>query len=182
MMMCLICCLLYLRQVSRSYVSNDVFLGEAVARYKGFLYLIKKNRERSLKRFCVPTYDVDLIWHTHQLHPVAYCNDLENLIGKVLEHDDTDSDRGKGKKLDTGFSNTTAQWEETFGRRYWKAGAMYRGSTPAPVTTSPYASDVLAKEPTPEDDLIRVPEVEVVEVVSSALSSCFIILQSCDTF
>ncbi|KAH0929645.1 hypothetical protein HID58_015372 [Brassica napus] len=152
-------------QVSRSFVSNDVFLQEAVARYKGFLYLIKKNRERSLKRFCVPTYDVDLIWHTHQLHPVAYCNDLEKLIGKVLEHDDTDSDRGKGKKLDTGFSNTTAQWEETFGRRYWKAGAMYRGSTPAPVTTSPYAFDVLAKEPTPEDDLIRVPEVEVVEVL-----------------
>ncbi|XP_056863090.1 glycine-rich domain-containing protein 1 isoform X2 [Raphanus sativus] len=152
-------------QVSRTYVSNDVFLQEAVARYKGFLYLIKKNRERSLRRFCVPTYDVDLIWHTHQLHPVAYCNDLEKLIGKVLEHDDTDSDRGKGKKLDTGFSNTTAQWEETFGRRYWKAGAMYRGSTPAPVATSPYVSDVLAKEPNTKDDLIQVPEVEVIEVL-----------------
>ncbi|KAL0897900.1 hypothetical protein Bca101_081861 [Brassica carinata] len=159
-------------QVSRSYVSNDVFLQEAVARYKGFLYLIKKNRQRSLKRFCVPTYDVDLIWHTHQLHPVAYRNDLEKLIGKVLEHDDTDSDRGKGKKLDTGFSNTTAQWEETFGRRYWKAGAMYRGSTPAPVATSPYVSDVLAKEPNAKEEfqsLIQVPDVEVVEVVSSAL-------------
>ncbi|XP_024014092.1 glycine-rich domain-containing protein 1 isoform X2 [Eutrema salsugineum] len=158
----------FYHQVSRSHVNNDIFLQEAVARYKGFLYLIKTNRERSLKRFCVPTYDVDLIWHTHQLHPVSYCNDLEKLIGKVLEHDDTDSDRGKGKKLDTGFSNTTAQWEETFSTRYWKAGAMYRGSTPAPVTTSPFASDVLSKEPTVKDDsqnLIQFPEVEVVEVL-----------------
>ncbi|KFK34860.1 hypothetical protein AALP_AA5G202400 [Arabis alpina] len=155
-------------QVSRSHVTNDIFIQEAVARYKGFLYLIKKNRERSLNRFNVPTYDVDLIWHTHQLHPVSYCNDLEKLIGKVLEHDDTDSDRGKGKKLDTGFSKTTAQWEETFGTRYWKAGAMYRGKTPAPVTTSPYASDVLAKKPTENEDyqnLIQFLELEVVEVL-----------------
>lgn len=162
-----------LPQVSRSHVNNDIFLQEAVARYKGFLYLIKTNRERSLKRFCVPTYDVDLIWHTHQLHPVSYCNDMEKLIGKVLEHDDTDSDRGKGKKLDTGFSKTTAQWEETFGIRYWKAGAMHRGKTPTPVTTSPYASDDLAKEPIAKEDfqnLIQFPEVEVVEVVLFILS------------
>ncbi|CAD5319224.1 unnamed protein product [Arabidopsis thaliana] len=155
-------------QVSRSHVNSDIFLQEAVARYKGFLYLIKMNRERSLKRFCVPTYDVDLIWHTHQLHPVSYCDDMVKLIGKVLEHDDTDSDRGKGKKLDTGFSKTTAQWEETFGTRYWKAGAMHRGKTPVPVTNSPYASDVLVKDPTAKDDfqnLIQFPEVEVVEVL-----------------
>lgn len=98
---------------------------------------------------------------------------MEKLIGKVLEHDDTDSDRGKGKKLDNGFSMTTAQWEETFGTRYWKAGAMYRGKTPVPVTSSPYASDVLAKEPTAIKDfqnLIQFPEVEVVEVVSYIIS------------
>ncbi|KAG7627189.1 Glycine-rich domain-containing protein-like [Arabidopsis thaliana x Arabidopsis arenosa] len=103
-------------QVSRAHVDNDVFLQEAVARYKAFLYLIKINRERSIKLFCVPTYDIDLICHTHQLHAISYCNDLTKMIGKILEHDDTDSDRSKGKKLDTGFSGTTAQWEETFGR------------------------------------------------------------------
>lgn len=169
-------------QVSRSHVSNDVFLQEAVARYKGFLYLIKRNRERSLKRFCVPTYDVDLIWHTHQLHPVSYSNDLEKLIGKVLEHDDTDSDRGKGKKLDNGFSNTTAQWEETFGTRYWKAGAMYRGNAPIPVTISPYAYDVLAKEPTAKEvfqNLIQFPEMEVVEVNSFGKISVFFFHSFC---
>ncbi|CAL9228324.1 unnamed protein product, partial [Arabidopsis halleri] len=57
---------------------NDVFL---VTRYKPFLYLIKGNRERSIKLFFVPTYDIDLIWHTHQLHALSYCTDLTKMIG-----------------------------------------------------------------------------------------------------
>ncbi|CAA7019781.1 unnamed protein product [Microthlaspi erraticum] len=155
-------------QVSRSHVKNETFLQEAVARYKGFLYLIKKNKEKSLRRFCVPTYDVDLIWHTHQLHPESYSNDMVKLLGKVLEHDDTDTDRGKGKKLDTGFTTTTSQWEETFGRRYWKAGAMYRGNTPSPLTTSPFASSSVALSEEDKEEfkkLIQFPEIEAVEVL-----------------
>ncbi|GKB65704.1 glycine-rich domain-containing protein 1 isoform X2 [Tanacetum coccineum] len=119
-------------QVSRPHVKSDVFLEAAFARYKGFLHLIRRNREKSLKRFCVPTYDIDLIWHTHQLHPASYCKDLTKLIGNVLEHDDTDQNRGKGQKLDTGFSETIQQWEETFGSRYQRAGVMYRGTAPYP--------------------------------------------------
>ena len=153
-------------QISRPHVDNDVFLQEAVARYKAFLYLIKRNRERSVKLFCVPTYDIDLIWHTHQLHAQAYCNDMAKMIGKVLEHDDTDSDRSKGKKLDTGFSGTTAMWEETFGTRYWKAGAMNRGNTPKAVTASP-CGFLGKKLITAEEDVmvIQSPEVDVIEVV-----------------
>ncbi|XP_068312580.1 glycine-rich domain-containing protein 1-like [Pyrus communis] len=123
-------------QVSRSYMNDNLFLEGAVDRYKGFLHLIKRNRERSITRFCVPTYDIDLIWHSHQLHPASYCKDLVAIMGKVLEHDDTDSDRTKGQKLDVGFSETGKQWEETFGSRYWRAGAMYRGSAPSPLPTN----------------------------------------------
>ncbi|KAF5791506.1 putative Glycine-rich domain-containing protein [Helianthus annuus] len=129
-------------QVSRPHVKSDLFLEAAVARYKGFLHIIRRNRERSVKRFCVPTYDIDLIWHTHQLHPASYCKDLTELIGKVLEHDDTDQNRAKGQKLDTGFSETTKQWEETFGSRYWRAGAMYRGAAPSPVATAPCIPEI----------------------------------------
>lgn len=133
-------------QVSRPYMKNDLFIKEAVARYKGFLYLIKRNKEKGVKRFCVPTYDIDLIWHSHQLHPVSYCKDLNEALGKVLEHDDTDSDRTKGKKLDVGFSGTTKQWEDTFGTRYWKAGAMYRGNAPSSITSNPYSSSMICKK------------------------------------
>uniref|UniRef100_A0A803MNM7 Glycine-rich protein n=1 Tax=Chenopodium quinoa TaxID=63459 RepID=A0A803MNM7_CHEQI len=155
-------------QVARPHMSNDLFLQEAVARYRGFLHLIRTNRKNNVKRFCVPTYDVDLIWHTHQLNPISYCNDLLKLMGKVLEHDDTDSDRTKGKKLDTGFSDTTKQWEDTFGLRYWKAGAMYRGATPTPVTQIPIPFTYEARKlhaPDICNNFIQFPEIKAVEVL-----------------
>ncbi|XP_050365882.1 glycine-rich domain-containing protein 1 [Argentina anserina] len=155
-------------QVSAPHMNHDLFLEGAVSRYKGFLHLIKSNNEKSLRRFCVPTYDIDLIWHTHQLHPVSYCKDLHELLGKVLEHDDMDSDRTKGKKLDTGFSGTTKQWEEAFGTSYWRAGAMYRGSAPSPVTTTPYQSNIISKDAIASPDhqkVIELPEVKAVEVL-----------------
>ncbi|XP_014758188.1 glycine-rich domain-containing protein 2 [Brachypodium distachyon] len=124
-------------QVGTPSMHDPRFLEEALARYKGFLYLIKVNQEKGTNLFRVPTYDVDLMWHTHQLHPVTYCNDMLNLLGRVLEHDDTDDDRAVGKKLDTGFSGTTEQFENSFGVRYWKVGAMYRGSLASPVTSLP---------------------------------------------
>eukprot|EP01018_Ginkgo_biloba_P035013 Gb_25938 [translate_table: standard] len=114
-------------QVSLPHMSDERFLRAAEERYKGYLYLIKKCCGKS---FNVPTYDIDLMWHSHQLNPVAYRNDMVELLGKVLGHDDTDSDRSHGKKLDVGFAETTKEWERTFGRRYWKAGAMYRGGEP----------------------------------------------------
>ena len=127
-------------QVSRPYMFDDRFLKGAEERYKGFLYLIKKNRDNSVNRFCVPTYDVDLMWHSHQLQPIAYTKDMLNLLGKVLEHDDMDSDRSKGKKLDVGFTETTRQWENSYGKRYWRAGAMHKGDTPSPVPSAPLPS------------------------------------------
>ncbi|KAK1410357.1 hypothetical protein QVD17_36893 [Tagetes erecta] len=155
-------------QVLRPHMSTDHFLEASVARYKGFLHLIKRNKERSITCFCVPTYDIDLIWHTHQLHPASYCNDLMNLLGKILEHDDTDQNRGKGQKLDVGFSKTTKQWEELFGSRYWKAGAMYRGNTPSPVTATPFIPKLMAKEVYSNNKfqkLVNLPESNVIEVV-----------------
>ncbi|PWA88558.1 hypothetical protein CTI12_AA083180 [Artemisia annua] len=155
-------------QVSRPHVKSDVFLEAAFARYKGFLHLIRRNREKSLKRFCVPTYDIDLMWHTHQLHPASYCKDLKKLIGNVLEHDDTDQNRGKGQKLDNGFSETTQQWAETFGSRYRRAGVMYRGTAPTPVTAVPCIPDsvtIKADATNSFERLIDSPKTNYIEVM-----------------
>ncbi|KAG5064015.1 hypothetical protein AAZX31_02G203400 [Glycine max] len=156
-------------QVSRPYWNDDTFLEGAVARYKGFLHLIKRNRERHVSCFCVPTYDIDLIWHSHQLHPVSYCNDLVAIMGTILEHNDMDSDRTKGQKLDAGFSETTTQWEETFGSRYWKAGAMYSGSPPSPITVDKYKIDAIHKISAPSNktnqNVIQLPQKMLVQVM-----------------
>ena len=44
-------------------------------------------------------YDVDVVWHTHQLHPVAYAADMTSILGYVMNHDDTDQSRKSGSKL-----------------------------------------------------------------------------------
>ncbi|KAL0431416.1 UNVERIFIED_CONTAM: Glycine-rich domain-containing protein 2 [Sesamum radiatum] len=153
-------------QVSRPHMIDDRYLEGSVARYKGFLHLIKRNKERYIRSFSVPTYDIDLIWHTHQLHPVSYCKDLAEIMGQVLEHDDTDSDRTEGQKLDVGFSGTTKIFEEMYGSRYWRAGAMYHGYTPSSVRTTPYFG-VASKTVTTVSDSqkIKLPEVNVLEVM-----------------
>ncbi|KAF5181520.1 Glycine-rich domain-containing protein [Thalictrum thalictroides] len=156
-------------QVSKPFMNDGLFLEEAAARYKGFLHMIKRNKERSIRRFCVPTYDIDLMWHTHQLHPVSYCKNLVKTLGKVLEHDDMDSDRGKGQKLDVGFSGTTMQWEETFGTRYWRAGGMYRGVAPSPITDIPLLSSIRSKTLVPSTEtsqsILQLSKTTVVEVL-----------------
>ncbi|KAJ8439997.1 hypothetical protein Cgig2_022679 [Carnegiea gigantea] len=102
---------------TRPFIGNDIFLKEAVAQYKGFLHLIKRNKEKSIRQLCVPTYDIDLMWYAHQLHPALYCKDITAIFGMVLEHDDTNPDRIEGNKLDVGFMETTKQWEEVYGLR-----------------------------------------------------------------
>ncbi|CAA3015352.1 Hypothetical predicted protein [Olea europaea subsp. europaea] len=157
-------------QVSMPHMKNDRYLEGAVARYKGFLHIIRRNKERFIKSFSVPTYDIDLIWHTHQLHPASYCKDLIEIMGKVLEHDDTDSDRSKGQKLDTGFSGTTKQWEGMYGSRYWRAGGMYRGNAPSPVRMTPYSNDIGARKVAASYENQNLRDVKVLEVMLEFVS------------
>ncbi|CAF2081829.1 hypothetical protein IGI04_021503 [Brassica rapa subsp. trilocularis] len=123
-------------EVSRANVDSEIIMEQAVGRYKAFLYLIKQNREKTIKLISVPTYDIDLIWHTHQLNPSSYYKDMVKIFGNILQHDDTaDSDSSEGMNLDTVFSGTTAQWEETFGQRYWKESMDTTPHTPVVVET-----------------------------------------------
>ncbi|CAM8985696.1 unnamed protein product [Rhodiola kirilowii] len=160
----------FVYQVSRAHMNHDLFLQEAFSRYKGFLHLKRRNEERSISQFNVPTYDIDLMWHSHILHPVYYCMDTTRAIGKILDHVE-DADRTKGKRLDKGFSDTTKQWEETFGTRYSKAGAMFRGLPPKPVSNFPYKPNVtrnrvvsFAECPDLKQLIAPIPVKEIVEV------------------
>ena len=50
-------------QVSLPHYRQDWFLAEALERYKQYFALKKKFPER----FLVPCYDMDIVWHTHQV-------------------------------------------------------------------------------------------------------------------
>jgi hypothetical protein len=113
-------------QVSQPYMWEDSFLQVAKERYKCFLHMLSRSKGSSL---CVPTFDIDLMWHAHQLSPIAYTRDTKALLGCIVDHDDT-MERGPNTKLGHGFEDTIKLWESTFGTSYEKAGSMYRGSKP----------------------------------------------------
>ena len=82
-------------QVSLPHYRDNRFLHDAVDRYITHLHLKKKNPHV----FMVPCYDFDLIWHAHQLHPVNYKQTTTKWLGKMLNHDDSVTDRSPGSKL-----------------------------------------------------------------------------------
>ncbi|OAE21704.1 hypothetical protein AXG93_1275s1150 [Marchantia polymorpha subsp. ruderalis] len=130
-------------QVQRSWFTDDGYLEGALQRYKGYLFLIEQSLKNPMAKdrpvFLVPTYDIDLIWHSHQLHPIAYARHTSARFGTILDHDDTDTDRGEGAKLHSSFLETCNKWWATFGTVYERAGAMYRGPEPQvePIPPSP---------------------------------------------
>ena len=126
-------------------------------RYKGFLHLAAKSKGQL---FLVPTYDIDLMWHTHQLDPIAYRIDTLHALGKVLNHDDTDSDRHEGSKLSTSFQEMKLLWEEIYSIPYEKAGAMYRGIAPTSLTGSYQVADLLTYSKNTSDTYKQQQEVQ----------------------
>ena len=114
-------------QVSLPHYDDGEFLRKAVERYEHHLLLKKQHPEV----FMVPCYDVDLVWHAHQLHPLNYKETTSELLGRTLHHDDEATDRNPGSKLYDSEMKTRAVWEAA-GLRFAKPGAMYRGDPPDP--------------------------------------------------
>lgn len=114
-------------QVSLPHYRNVQFLEAGLERYKKFLYL----RQQLPKEFLVPTYDVDLFWHAHQLNPWAYKHDMVKYTGDLFDHDDSVTDRSKGSKLYNADKRTRDLWRQFFNDAYSKCGAMYRGAPPS---------------------------------------------------
>ncbi|KZV87062.1 DUF1399-domain-containing protein [Exidia glandulosa HHB12029] len=92
------------------FIRDSSALVRSVARYHAFLDLMTA----CPASFFVPTLDVDLAWHTHQLKATTYREDTLALLNKVLDHDDT----VEAEDLANSFQRTTQAWLERFGTAY----------------------------------------------------------------
>ncbi|KAJ1929096.1 hypothetical protein IWQ60_001456, partial [Tieghemiomyces parasiticus] len=109
-------CLAVLRQ--RSFTdtmchipwNNPESLGVAIKRYKCFMSLMC-NFPKSAK---VPTIDIDLVWHTHQLHPALYYDFCFRHTRRFIDHDDT---IGKSR-LEALFRDTALCWSRQYRQPY----------------------------------------------------------------
>lgn len=116
----------FLYQISLPHYFDQKYLDICQDRYKKFIYLKQMNPGK----FIVPCYDIDLIWHTHQLYPLLYKKDSEVLLGRTFNHDDTVTDRSVGSKLYNSDMETRELWQSTFREGFAVYGAMYRGNPP----------------------------------------------------
>ncbi|KAI8801720.1 hypothetical protein BJ742DRAFT_573115 [Cladochytrium replicatum] len=82
----------------------------SIVRYHRFLMLMKDNPKQPL----VPMIDIDLCWHTHQLHPQAYKTYGISLIGKLINHNDSVST----SEVLLHSKTTSEVWENTYGESY----------------------------------------------------------------
>ena len=117
-------------QVSLPHYGDEWFLAKALERYKQHL----KFKQQNPDMFFVPCYDFDLIWHAHQVHPLIYKNDTTEILGRVLNHDDSVNDRRPGSKLTTSEAATRKKWKEA-GQEFAVNGAMFRGEPPLVTST-----------------------------------------------
>jgi Glycine-rich domain-containing protein-like len=119
----------FLWQISGDRFEDDEFLHEGASNYIKFLSLrhVAKRRQVVL----VPTYQIDLFWHTHILTSVTnYNTDCIAILGETLHHDDSLTDRSDGGLLDVSFKATQDLWRQEYGFEYSIDGGMYRGEPP----------------------------------------------------
>src|SRR5579862_8056472 len=84
-------------------------LSKSLERYKKFLHIISSGGQN-----LVPTLDIDLVWHTHQLCPPFYNFVTLRDIGRFINHDD----RVVPTQLNTDFRACGETWMEVFGEEY----------------------------------------------------------------
>jgi hypothetical protein len=112
-------------QISTPSFQNLRFLLEGEANYYRFLSL---KADHPL----VPTFQIDLLWHTHILTSIQrYNEDCIAIRGEKFHHDDSFDDRTQGSDLDVAFHQTCELWKKNYGTSYRVAGAMYRGEPPS---------------------------------------------------
>ncbi|KIK81036.1 hypothetical protein PAXRUDRAFT_15460 [Paxillus rubicundulus Ve08.2h10] len=96
-------------------------LQHCVARYHAFLALMAD----SSGSFFVPTLDIDLAWHTHQLMANQYHSDCKSLVGRYVDHDD----KVEEDHLATAFDITCRAWNDRYGLPYTYCGCPLPGTT-----------------------------------------------------
>ncbi|KAK6457494.1 uncharacterized protein RJT20DRAFT_114352 [Scheffersomyces xylosifermentans] len=129
-------------------------LAEATLRYSRFFKMLTVFYPGKV---LVPTLDIDLIWHTHQLSLNYYFVDcLNSKLGAVVDHDD----KIESTKLDYSFEETTKLYKWKFKKEYCVCYCAYclavKGSVKTKLTgifnsnsKTPNNSDVMDVKATP---------------------------------
>ncbi|KAF2728649.1 hypothetical protein EJ04DRAFT_569363 [Polyplosphaeria fusca] len=99
-----------------------------IVKYHRFVRLIAENHRKT----AVPTLDIDLAWHTHQLTPRIYYRYTLSLTRKFLNHDDKIPETS----LHTNFQWTATAYEKKYSSPYSECACWYCECTREPLRSS----------------------------------------------
>ncbi|CAG8952851.1 hypothetical protein HYFRA_00007564, partial [Hymenoscyphus fraxineus] len=88
-----------------------------ILKYSRFIHIMAKNPLHTV----VPTLDVDLGWHTHQLSPKSYYDFTVKECEKFIDHDDKISEDA----LEKGFEFTSQAYEKLYQEVYSECTCWY---------------------------------------------------------
>jgi Glycine-rich domain-containing protein-like len=129
----------FLWQMSDDSYQSEAFLQQGVQKYHQFLTLTAHAQSRGI--ILVPTYQIDLMWHTHILSSIHdYQQDCRKIMNRELYHDDSLTDREEGGLLDVSYTATAQLWKDVYGTDYVVPGGMYRGEPPYAYYTKMWSS------------------------------------------
>ncbi|KAG7447815.1 uncharacterized protein BT62DRAFT_823263, partial [Guyanagaster necrorhizus] len=100
---------------------DEAALKHCIARYHAFLDLMSS----SPAGFFVPTLDIDLVWHTHQLMARKYSRHCLKYVGRFVDHDDKVAEN----RLANAFDITCRAWKDRFRIAYTYCGCPLPGDT-----------------------------------------------------
>ncbi|BGP42345.1 hypothetical protein JCM10450v2_006438 [Rhodotorula kratochvilovae] len=103
------------------FAADDTLIKRCIARYHAFMDLMAS----SPTSFFVPTLDIDLAWHTHQLKS-CYKTDTVIATGRFIDHDD----KVEENALATAFDVTARAWRTRFGVPYSTCGCPSPSAPP----------------------------------------------------
>ena len=113
----------FLWQISSAEFEETQFIVNGQTNYYKFLCL---RNFTPADKIIVPTYQIDLMWHTHILASISgYQMDCTAIIGKMLSHDDSLNDRSDDSVLNTSFESTCALWMQQYNERYPVPGSIH---------------------------------------------------------
>ncbi|GAM88150.1 hypothetical protein ANO11243_061810 [Dothideomycetidae sp. 11243] len=108
--------------------SLSATMARLIQKYERFFLIMRTHPDK----ITVPTLDVDLAWHTHQLSPVAYRDYSLRVCKTLIDHDDKIDEN----KLSTSFEWTSKTYEKMFDAVYSECMCWYCQSVRASHTSS----------------------------------------------
>ncbi|KAI9717597.1 MAG: hypothetical protein M1828_007158 [Chrysothrix sp. TS-e1954] len=90
-----------------------------ITKYTRFFEIMASETKKN--HLTVPTLDVDLAWHTHQLAPASYLAYSEKLTGEFIDHDDKVAETA----LSDAFARTSKLYQKKYNEPYSECTCWY---------------------------------------------------------